>query len=331
MSTPSVPLARSWSLFESVALPIAAHAWTIGPNLVHRMAPRVAPASQPWSTVLEDERIGPVTLRGRLRVREGGDACVIVVHGLGGSPDSGYCVQAAAAADRAGMSCLRMSLRGADRAGDDFYHGGLAADLEAAAASADLQRFARLYVLGYSLGGHVSLCYALAPADARVRAVAAVCSPLDLGLGQQAIDRTRALIYRHHVLAGLKQIYSAVAAKRSVPTPLPRALAARTLREWDELTVVPRYGFGSVDEYYAQMSVGPRLSELQVPALVVHSTLDPMVPPWTYEPHLTRSLPKLTCHPLASGGHVGFPANVCLGERGPGVLEDQILAWLLDS
>jgi predicted alpha/beta-fold hydrolase len=327
MSAPSLPLPRSWSSF---AQPLAAHAWTIMPNLVHRLSPRAAPASEPWSTVLDDPRVGAVTLRGRLRARADGDACLIVVHGLGGSPDSPYCAQAAWAAERAGMSCLRISLRGADREGDDFYHGGLAADLEAVVASADLRRFARLYVLGYSLGGHVSLRYALAPNDARVRAVAALCSPLDLGLGQQAIDRTRALIYRHHVLNGLKQIYTAVAKKRDVPTPLSRVLAVRTLREWDDLTVVPRYGFHSVDDYYAEMSVGPRLSQLQVPALLVHSTLDPMVPPWTYEPHLQRPLAKLTYHPIASGGHVGFPANVRLGERGPGVLEDQTVGWLLE-
>jgi predicted alpha/beta-fold hydrolase len=327
MSAPSLPLSRSWSSF---AQPLAAHAWTIMPNLVHRFAPRAAPESVPWSTVLDDPRIGPVTLRGRLRVREGSDACLVVVHGLGGSPDSPYCARAAWAAERAGISSLRISLRGADRAGDDFYHGGLAADLEATVASAELRRFARLYVLGYSLGGHVSLRYALAPNDARVRAVAALCAPLDLGLGQRAIDRTRALIYRHHVLSGLKQIYSAVAEKRSVPTPLSRVLAVRTLREWDDLTVVPRYGFRSVDDYYTEMSVGPRLSQLQTPALLVHSTLDPMVPPWTYEPHLQCALPKLTYHPIASGGHVGFPGNVRLGGTGPGVLEDLAVGWLLE-
>src|SRR5436190_8053927 len=226
MSAPSLPLPRSWSSF---AQPLAAHAWTIMPNVVHRLAPRPAPQSEPWSTQLDDPRIGPVTLRGRLRVHAGSDACLIVVHGLGGSPDSPYCTQAAWAAERAGISSLRISLRGADREGDDFYHGGLAADLEATAASAELRRFARLYVIGYSLGGHVTLRYALAPSDARVRGVAALCAPLDLGLSQQAIDRTRALIYRHHVLNGLKDIYRAVARKRSVPTPLARVLAVRTL------------------------------------------------------------------------------------------------------
>jgi predicted alpha/beta-fold hydrolase len=304
----------------SLTSTIAGHAWTIVPSLSHRFSPRRAPEARPWSAVVADPDLGSVPLRGVLRVREGSDACVVVVHGLGGSAEAHYCVHAAWAAERAGLSCLRFGLRGADREGDDFYHGGLAADLAAAVASPALAGFSRLYVIGYSLGGHMTLRYALAPSDPRVRAVAALCSPLDLELGAQAIDHPRARVYCHHVLNGLKEIYTAVAKKRAVPTPLPEVLAARTIREWDRLTVVPRYGFGSVDNYYSQISVGPRLPELALPALLVHSDFDPMVPRWTYEPHLARTAPNLTVERIAAGGHVGFPERVGL--------EDKVITWL---
>jgi predicted alpha/beta-fold hydrolase len=308
---------------------LAGHYWTIVPSQAHRVAPRAAPAAEPWSTVIEDPQIGPVTLRGALRDSNSADACLIVVHGLGGSIDAHYCVQAAEAAERAGLACLRLGLRGADRCGEDFYHAGLAADLQAAVASSALARFARLYVVGYSLGGHMSLRFALAPGDSRVRAVAAVCAPLDLELSAQAIDRPGAVLYRRHVLSGLNEIYAAVARNRDVPTPLPRVLRARTIREWDGLTVVPRHGFGTVDRYYAEMSAGPRLAELEVPALLVQSTPDPMVPPWTYEPHLLAPAPRLQVQRLAAGGHVGFPRRVSLGQAEPAQLEDQVVRWLL--
>jgi predicted alpha/beta-fold hydrolase len=95
------------------------------------------------------------------------------------------------------------------------------------------------------------------------------------------------------------------------------------------LTVVPRYGFGTVDNYYAQMSVGPRLPELALPSLLVHSDFDPMVPPWTYAPHLSRIAPNLRVERIAAGGHVGFPANVRLGTAAPAPLEDHVVSWLL--
>jgi predicted alpha/beta-fold hydrolase len=326
----SAPAAAHWPAF---ALAAAGHAYTAVPSVLHRLFPRPAPESVAWSTTLHDPEAGTVPLRGKLRIvggaSAGSDACLIVVHGLGGSCDAHYCVYAAWAAERAGLSCLRFGLRGADRNGDDFYHGGLAADLEAAACSPELAHFSRLYVIGYSLGGHMTLRYALAPNDARVRGVAALCSPLDLELSAQAIDHPRSAIYRHHVLAGLKEIYSAVARKRPVPTPLAEVLATSTIREWDRLTVVPRYGFGSVDNYYATMSAGPRLSELSLPALLVHSEFDPMVPPWTYEPHLLRNAPKLSVERVASGGHVGFPARVRFADGSSAALEDYVVGWLL--
>lgn len=307
---------------------LTGHLWTIGPSVWHQLAPAKAPASVPWSTTLEDPTMGAVTLRGMLRHHEGSDACVVVVHGLGGSPDAFYCVRAAQAADAAGLSCLRISLRGADRSGEDFYHAGLVDDLEATVASEALARYRRLYVLGYSLGGHVTLRYALAPHDGRVRAVAAVCAPLDLELGARAIDRRRAFLYRRHVLSGLNEIYGAVADSRPVPTPASEARAADSIRRWDSLTVVPRYGFGTAERYYAEMSVGPRLPELAVPALYLATDADPMVPPWTYELHLERAPTRMHVERLQRGGHVGFPTDMRIGGGPPKSIEAHAIRWL---
>jgi predicted alpha/beta-fold hydrolase len=129
------------------------------------------------------------------------------------------------------------------------------------------------------------------------------------------------------VLSGLNQIYGAVAQRRAVPTAFERVKRARRMREWDGLTVVPRYGFGSVENYYASMSVGPRLHELRLPALLVQSTLDPMVQPWTYERHLQKPLPLLEVHRLAAGGHVAFPHVRLGGASAASPLADQLLRW----
>jgi len=307
---------------------LTGHLWTIVPTLAHRLRPMPVPAAAPWSTTFEDSRMGPVVLRGLHRHEPDSSACLLVVHGLGGTTDTFYCGRAARAAQSMGISSLRLALRGADRGGDDFYHGGLIGDLEQAVASEAMARYERIYVLGYSLGGHVTLRYGLAPTDPRVIAVAAVCPPLDLDRSAQAIDHPRALVYRRHVLAGLNEIYAAVAARRSVPTPVEQVRAARTIRAWDSLTIVPRYGFDSVDHYYATMSAGPRLDAMQRPALVVHIEHDPMVPPWTYRDHLARSLPAVEILRLSVGGHVSFPDRVRLPDGRRDQLEPYLLRWL---
>jgi predicted alpha/beta-fold hydrolase len=317
---------------------LAGHFWTIAPVLAHLARPALA-LGAPWSCRLSDPGLGEIALRGVFRDVPGSDAAVIVVHGLGGTTQTHYCVAAARAAEALGLSCLRLALRGAERDGEDFYHAGLFADVDAAVASPELARFARLYVLGFSLGGHVTLRFAFQRAaergeparDPRVRGVAAICAPLDLERGAQHIDSVQGLVYRQHVLSGLKAMYAAMAARRAVPTPLAEVLAVRTIRRWDALTVVPRHGFGSVDDYYAEASAGPSLRRLELPALLVQHAQDPMVPAWTYRDHLehARGRVPLEVKWLPAGGHVGYPSGVDLGESGPRGVEAQALSWLL--
>ena len=308
---------------------LAGHLWTVWPTLSHRVLPRRAPEAVPWSTQLVDPQMGDISLRGLLRDRADSDACVVIVHGLGGTTDSFYAVAAARAADAAGLSSLRIALRGADRLGEDFYHAGLTADLEATLASAALARYRVLYVVGYSLGGHMTLRFALAPTDVRVKAVAAVSPPLDLNRTADAIDSAEARLYRRHILSSLNEIYGAVAARKALPIPASEVFAATTMRKWDSLAVVPRHGFGDVDNYYSSMSVGPQLKEIQIPALIVHSDSDPMVPASTYRDLLAVHLPRVTAHIVPMGGHVAFPKRLMIGAAAAAGLESQTLSWLM--
>ena len=310
------------------------HLWTLAPNLRHRARPWLAPPATAWSTSLHDPDVGEIELTGALHrcadpTAGASRALVVAIHGLGGTIDSHYVVRTAQAAVAAGMDCLRLALRGADRRGADFYHAALTADIAAALQSPALAGYRDLYVLGYSLGGHVALCHALAPSDPRVRAVASVCAPLDLAASGAAIDHPRASLYCGHVLAGLKEIYAAVARRRPVPTPLASVLRARTIRAWDRLAVVPRFGFVSVDDYYQRASVGPRLAGAQIPALVLSARADPMIPAATVAPHVCELPAHVTHRWIDQGGHVGFPANLRLGLTGAAHgLHAQVLAWL---
>src|SRR5262249_47313878 len=133
------------------------HFWTIAPRLRHRLRPPRLPESRPWEVALEDPKMGTVRLSGFLREVSGSREILVIVHGLGGSTESHYLSGGVMAAEKAGISSLLVNLRGSDRRGEDFFHAGLTADLHAALASAELRRYERIYVLGYSLGGHLAL------------------------------------------------------------------------------------------------------------------------------------------------------------------------------
>ncbi|WP_437736623.1 alpha/beta fold hydrolase [Sorangium sp. So ce1335] len=307
------------------------HFWTIAPWLKHQLRAPALPPSSPFSVHVDESPAGPVRLLGRIRHRDGARAILVVVHGLGGTAESYYVVSAAAEAERAGLASLRINLRGAGGDGAGIYHAGLFSDLHAAIASPELARYERVLLVGYSIGGHLALRYAASGAhDPRLRAVAAICPPLDLARSVAAIDRPERWLYRRHVLSGLKEMYAAVASCRDVPLPLREALAIRTIREWDRRIMTRWFGYESPEAYYARESAAPRLRDLGVPSLLVATEADPMVPLDTVRPVLEAYpvSPLLDVQWLELGGHVGFPQTLSLGFGAVPGLESQVIHWL---
>lgn len=308
---------------------ISGHWWTVGPRLRSTLTPPEAPPSRRLRTSVEDPKAGTVELSGWLSEPQGAEHLVVVLHGLGGSSDSPYAAETAAKAHAMGLACLRFDFRGAYLRARDFYHAGLTSDLHAVLGVGDLERYRSIYLLGYSLGGHVALKAATeAELDPRVHRAAAVCSPLDLQPCAFAFDEPRNWLYRRYVMSGLKRIYEAVAETRPVPLPVEEVLGIRSIVEWDERIVAPRFGFGGALDYYAQASVAPRLEDLRVPALVVSAPGDPLVPFETVEAVLDgRGLTGLEMRRAEPGGHMGFPSSLDLGIEAPRGLVSQVLGW----
>jgi predicted alpha/beta-fold hydrolase len=155
-----------------------------------------------------------------------------------------------------------------------------------------------------------------------------VCAPLDLERSAEDFDRPVRAFYRWHVLSGLKAIYAAVGRRRRVHVPIESAVRVRKIRSWDALVVAPRFGFASAEDYYARVSAAATLPVIALPTLIIAAKADPMIPEATLIPALRNCSSSIDLRWVARGGHVGFPADLDLGQRGARGLEPQILAWL---
>ncbi len=303
------------------------HVWTLGPHLKDNIR-RPRAAARHFEVQVPDELHGSVRLTGLIDDKPGSGGMLVVVHGLGGHAESIYAIRMARAARRLGLSCLRLNLRGADRKGEDYYHAGLSVDLHRVLEAPEVTRHQHVWIAGYSLGGHMTLRAAAEGFEPRVRAVAAVCAPVDLALSQIAIDSPRRWIYRQHVLSGLKAMYSEVAEKRPVPIAPREAQKIRTIRDWDERIIARRHGFGDAADYYEKMSAGPVLDRIRTPTLFVAAEHDPMVPAHTVRPSLQSASSAVDVRWLDRGGHVGFPSDIDLGLSSGEGLEAELCRWL---
>ena len=302
---------------------VSGHLWTLAPAVQARLRPAPVPTGERFAVSFEDPDVGEVKVTGVLRPAVDHDApLVVVIHGLGGSVGSPYMRRLARLAEAQGASTLLLNLRGADRGGDDIYHAGMTVDIRHALRSPQLAPYQRIAILGCSLGGHMALAWSLEASDARVRAIGALCSPVDLEQGCLDIDVPARAVYRDHLLGGLKDMYTRAHARGRVRTPLAQVLAVRTMRGWDELAVVPRFGFESVEAYWQATQVGPQLGRLPLPTRLVMAKSDPMVLASTSMRHL-RGLPSHVHVQHVAGGHLGFPPASSA--------ERQLMAWLLKT
>ena len=235
---------------------------------------------------------------------------VLLVHGLTGSEDSTYMRATASALLRAGYPVLRLNQRGAGSSRPfcrDRYHAGRSEDLARAIAELPARVTAFGVVgVGYSLGGNVLLKYlGERGRDTPLSAAVAVSAPLDLAVTCRSMMAPRNALYHRYFLGELRAETLAAGGRLS-PEEWRVVLAARDIREFDDLVTAPRNGFAGAEDYYRRCSSASFLAGIAVPTLLVQSEDDPIVPAAPFRAQEWRTKPCLVPLLLRRGGHVGF-------------------------
>jgi hypothetical protein len=308
-----------------------------------------------WAARLSRRHFGPATLWQRRRwhtpdgdfvdvdhaqhVSAPGAPLLVLFHGLEGSSQSQYAVAFADFAAAHGLAFAVPHFRGCSgelNLAPRAYHSGDHAEVDWM-----LQRFAAehpgrpLIAVGVSLGGNALLRWAGEAGETacqRVRAVAAVSSPLDLAAGGHAIGRGfNRLVYTRVFLSTM--VPKALQKLEQHPGLFDRdaLLAARDLYSFDNLFTAPLHGFKDTDDYWARASAKPVLADIRVPALALNARNDPFVPADSL-PGTQDAGRYVTLWQPGQGGHVGFP--VSSGLLGlPGhvrAMPEAVGRWLLD-
>ena len=233
---------------------------------------------------------------------------VALVHGLGGSAESGYVRACAHGLLAAGFAVARVDLRGAGLSGGTsagLYHAGRTDDLRAV-----LRRLAdeaaTVAPVGFSLGGNLTLKLLGEPLDGiPVLAGAAISAPLDLALGTEHLSKVTFGAYERYLIARMRRDAtrpgSAVTAEERT-----RVARVRGILDFDNAITAPRNGWRDAAEYYALNSAIGFLATITVPTLIIHAMDDPMIPAAPYRTVDWDALPTLTRQITAHGGHVGF-------------------------
>lgn len=262
--------------------------------------------------------------------RVGGEALVILSHGLEGDSHRPYVKGMVRALNCHGIDALAWNYRGCSGEPNRqlrMYHNGAIDDLHSVVAHA-APAYRAVYLVGFSMGGNLTLLYLGKMAGqlpAVVKGSVTFSVPCDLADSAAALERRRNTIYMARFLTSL---HAKICAKQA---RFPEALDDRgyheikTFRDFDARYTAPLHGFDSAEDYWSKCSCGPWLEQIRLPSLIVSAVDDPFLAAGCYPLHECAANPHTTLEITRHGGHVGF---VALNDGGRYWSEERAVAFI---
>lgn len=240
-------------------------------------------------------------------IRGASDKVAIISHGLEGNSHRAYVKGMARALVENGFDVVAWNFRGCSGEMNKslrFYHSGATDDLSFVVDHALKKLYSKIFLIGFSLGGNLTLKYAGERAlDRRVNGIAVFSVPLHLHTSCIKISKPSNWIYSRRFLKNLKRKIKAK-AKLMRGLDVDGIDKISTIMEFDDRYTAPLHGFGSAIEYYTKCSSIHFLQGIKTPTLVVNAKNDPFLsvecfPAAVSNPSIKMEFPD-------HGGHVGF-------------------------
>lgn len=263
--------------------------------------------------------------------RQGSKELVIVSHGLEGHSRRPYVLGVMQEAHRIGWDALSWNFRTCGGSANRLprtYHSAATDDLHRVVQHAHQQGYHRIYLVGFSMGGNLSLVYASrdrAWLPSSVVGMVALSVPCDLRASAYTLAKRRNRIFMWRFLRDLKRKMTEKSAQFPHLVSLDGYDRIRSFRQFDDRYTAPLHGFRDAHDYWQQASSGQYLDELSIPTLIINALDDPFLAPSCYPREQALRSSNMWLEMPRHGGHVGF---VTRSEDGHYWSERRALAFL---
>ena len=240
----------------------------------------------------------------------GASKLAILSHGLEGCSTSNYTLGMARKLNLAGWDVLAWNLRGCGKETNRlprFYHSGETGDLARVIQFA-ATRYSMMALIGFSLGGNVTLKYLgeASPHPAVICAVA-ISVPIDINATAQALDlHWSKRFYRRRLIKSLLAKIERKALKFPDKFDMTGRRRIRTFQEFDDRYTAPIHGFQNAADYWTKASAKRHLHRITVPTLLLNACDDPFLTPESFPFAEAEQSACLFFEAPHSGGHLGF-------------------------
>ncbi|MFZ5972892.1 MAG: YheT family hydrolase [Bacteroidota bacterium] len=237
---------------------------------------------------------------------------VIISHGLEGSSHRHYCMGMARYFFQQKWDALAWNCRscsGEMNRLPRFYHHGATEDLQAVVNHALGRGYTTIALVGFSMGGSLSLKYAGEQSEklpAAIKAIATFSVPCDLGSSAEELDKPANWFYRNRFLKKLEKKIRAKSVLFPEQIDANHFQRIRTFQDFDNLYTAPLHHFKNAADFYAKASAKKYLSAIEIPTLIVNAENDPFLPADCYPTDIAAPHANIFLEIPHRGGHVGF-------------------------
>ena len=238
------------------------------------------------------------------------DKTVIISHGLEGNNMRPYIIGMAKKLFENDWNVIAWNYRGCNGKINNSiksYHSGFVEDLEEVIKFADTHQIKNISLIGFSLGGNLTLKYLGNQKNVhnKIRNAVTLSVPIDLHLGSLEISKSSNKLYEKRFLRSLKQ---KVKEKAKCFSEIDTKYLSRihNLKAFDDHYTAPLHGFIDAIDYYRSCSALYVLDNVRIPTLIINALNDPFLPSSCYPFELLKKHSYAHLETPERGGHIGF-------------------------
>jgi predicted alpha/beta-fold hydrolase len=242
-------------------------------------------------------------------LKQGSNKLVIISHGLEGNTERAYIKGMAKIFHDQQYDVLAWNYRGCSEEMNKqrrFYHSGATDDLDIVVQHAFAQSYEEVTLIGFSLGGNLTLKYlGEHKRDERIRKSVVFSVPMDLHSSCIQLAKPSNRLYAKRFLKTLKQKVRDKAALRN-DLDISRIDQVTDLQSFDDQFTSVLHGYRDAVDYYTQCSSIRFAEYIQIPTLIVNALNDPFLSESCFPVQKLQHHPFVQLEVTAKGGHVGF-------------------------
>lgn len=238
---------------------------------------------------------------------------VVLTHGLEGDSDRQYMKGTARLFHLNDFDVLAWNCRSCsgemNRAFRLYNHGEIGDIGEVIDHALQQKPYDELILVGYSMGGNITLKYAGvngAKLPSIVKRAIAISAPVNLETSAGLLDWPSNRFYRNRFMKKLARKMTLKATQYPERIDLCKLKQVRRWKDFDDYFSAPVNGYRDADDFYQQASAIHFMSGLTIPTLLLNAQNDPLLSPECFPHELAGQMPTLFLEIPSQGGHVGF-------------------------